>query len=131
VIDGNFHTSTGNSLKAGGGGSGGRRSFSTLAGGNTANFTFGSVPAGGGGSKRPLSTVSTLSPLTSHRMVEGINTLGYGGGSSRFLSGCAASQRPAEPAISRPHHRFPHLVNPADAIVAPWSRLLARLPRKW
>ncbi|KAK0655153.1 hypothetical protein B0T16DRAFT_384105 [Cercophora newfieldiana] len=72
VTDGNFHKSTGNSPKAGGG-SGRRRSFSTLAGSNTANFAFGSVPAGGG-SKRPLSTVSTLSPLTSHHMVKGITT---------------------------------------------------------
>ncbi|KAK3343656.1 hypothetical protein B0T25DRAFT_303710 [Lasiosphaeria hispida] len=127
-MDGSVHMSTGNSPKAAGG-SRGARSLSTLAGGSTANRIFGPVP-GGGGSKRPLSTLPALPPLTSCHMVKGINTLGHGGG-SRFRSGCTASRRPTEPAVSRPYPLFSRMVNPAEATVAPWSRLLARLPRKW
>jgi hypothetical protein len=107
-------------MSGGGGNNGGKRSFSTLAAGNTAHKTF------GGGGKRPLSAISALACC--HEAKGNSNMLGNAGG-SRALSGRSAYQLPTESAVFR---RFPHMTKPAEAtILAPWARLLARLPRKW
>lgn len=126
--DGSAHMGGGNGLKAG---SGGKRSFSTLAGGNAAHKTFGSIPPASGklgdGGKRPLSTILAL---TGCHEVKGNNNnrLGNAGG-SRVVSGYSTYQLPTGSAVFR---SFPHMAKPAEAvIVAPWARLLARLPRKW
>ncbi|KAK3353372.1 hypothetical protein B0T25DRAFT_631877 [Lasiosphaeria hispida] len=126
MMDRSVHMSGGNGLKpGGGGGGGGKRSFSILAGGNTASKTFGPVPDSGnkpgGGSERSLST-----PAGGY-VVKG-NMLGHDGG-KRFLSGYGSyQQRPTERAMLRP--RFPRMAKPVEAMIAPWGRLLARLPRK-
>ncbi|KAK5652621.1 hypothetical protein OQA88_10214 [Cercophora sp. LCS_1] len=74
--DGLAHTSGGNDFKAGGG----KRSFSTLAGGNRAHKTVGSIPPSGaisGGGKRPLSAMSTV---VGYHGIKGHNMLGFDGG---------------------------------------------------
>ena len=117
----------GNDFKAGSGGGGGKRSFSTLAGGNKTHKTFGSILASGtlgDGGKRPLSTMSAL--VGCHKF-KGHNMLGFYGG-SRFLSGYGAYQLPTGSAIFRGSLR---MAKPAEVAFAPWARLLARLPRKW
>jgi len=127
-MDGSAHMSGGNGLKAGGGGgggggnnNGGKRSFSTLAAGNTAHKRF------GGGGERPLSTVPALAGY--HEAKGNNNTLGNIIGGSRVPSGRNAYQLPTESAV---FCRFTHMTKPAEAtILAPWARLLARLPRKW
>jgi len=121
-MDGSAHMSGGNGLRAdsGGGNNGGKRSFSTLAAGNTAQKTF------GGGGKRHLSTIPALAGC--HETRGNNNMLGNAGG-SRVLSGHSVCQLPTESAV---FCRFPHMTKPAEAtILAPWARLLARLPRKW
>jgi len=124
-MDGSAHMSGGNGLKAGGGGggggnNGGKRSFSTLAAGNIAHKRF------GGGGKRPL---STMPALVGYHEAEGNNNMLGNIGGSRVPSGRNAYQLPTESTV---FCRFTHMTKPAEAtILAPWARLLARLPRKW
>ncbi|KAK3371114.1 hypothetical protein B0T24DRAFT_627790 [Lasiosphaeria ovina] len=119
-IDGSGGGSGGNVVRPD---SGGKRFSSTAAGGNTGDNTFAKIVGGGGAGKRPM---STLSALVAFNIVNS-NTGGYNGG-KRFLSGYAASRRPAESTVFRPRPLY--MVKLVGAIASSWIRLLARLPRK-
>ena len=93
---------------------GGKQSLSTLAGRLVANN---GVFHNGNKRRQPLSTLAQLpsAPAIGHAF------------KGRIVSG--AFQRTLDTSISRRGTSL--IMSPADAVIAPWGRLLARLPRKW
>ena len=93
---------------------GGKRSLSTLAGRLVAHGVFDN------GNKRqpPLATLAQLpsAPAIGHAF------------KGRIVSG-GCFQRTTGTSISRRGTSL--IMGPANAVIAPWGRLLARLPRKW
>jgi len=90
----------------------GKQSLSTLAGRLVANGLFGH-----GGKRQPVSTFTQ--PPSIRTSGHAVNGPAAPDGRQRALGTAFFGGRP------------PLATSPAKAVIAPWSRLLARLPRKW